>query len=276
MPFRRLARLAAALFALAALTVACSTVPYTDRTRVILVSRGEEMRLGVQAYQETLEHAPLCQDPGKVALVRRVGARIAAVADCPDFQWEFNLIEDPRTVNAFCLPGGKVAVYTGILPVCRSEVGLAVVLGHEIAHAIARHGAERISQQMVLNGAADILTGVIAGNKGESSQEAVHALLGVGFNVAFALPFSRKHESEADHIGLMIMAKAGYDPREAPVFWARMEALGGKTPPAFLSTHPPHEKRKEDLEDLLPDAMPLYEQAIGHKVDYNTQSIHAR
>lgn len=274
-------RLAAAILGFTALlaTAACSisTVPYTDRTRVIVgVSEEEELALGAQAYQEVLSKAALCQDPRKVDVVRRVGQRIAAVAECPSFQWEFSVIEDRKTVNAFCLPGGKVCFYTGILPVCHDETGVAVVMGHEVAHAIARHGAERISQQKVLDVGASVLTVAIAGKSSEESQQAVHALLGAGFGVAFALPFSRKHESEADHIGLMIMAKAGYDPREAPRFWGRMEQMAGKSPPQFLSTHPSHEKRKEDLEDLLPDAMPLYEKAIGHSTGYTTQSIHGR
>jgi predicted Zn-dependent protease len=270
-------RLAAALLAVAAAAVACSTVPYTDRTRVILLSRDKELALGAASYQQTLQTARISQDPAECDLVRRVGARIARVAPgCEDFAWEFSVIDDRRTVNAFCLPGGKVCFYTGILPVCATEVGVAVVMGHEVAHAVARHGAERISQQMVLDAGAAVLTAVIAGKSSEDDQAAVRGMLGAGFGVAFALPFSRKHESEADHIGLMLMAQAGYDPREAPRFWERMEKLGGKQPPAFLSTHPSHEKRKEDLEDLLSDAMPLYEKAIGHKVDYTKQTITAK
>lgn len=264
------------LAAAAALFAACSTVPYTERTRIILVSEADELKLGLQAYQETLSKAKLSSDAREVELVSRVGGRIASVAERPDYDWEFKLIDDPKTVNAFCLPGGKVAFYTGILPVCKTEAGVAVVMGHEVAHAIARHGAERISQQLVLNAGAAVLSAVIAG-KDEQNQKTVQALLGVGFGVAFALPFSRSHESEADHIGLMLMAKAGYDPREAPRFWDRMAEQTKGAPPEFLSTHPSHEKRKEDLEALLSDAMPLYEQAIGHPVDdFHRQTIQAR
>ena len=273
---RWLRRFPLAIASLAALLVACSTVPYTDRTRVILMSEEEELQLGAQAYDEVLKKGPISHDAAANDLVGRVGSRIAAVADCPNYQWQFTVIDSPKTVNAFCLPGGKVAVYTGILPVCGDETGLAVVMGHEIAHAIARHGAERVSQQMVLNAGAAVLAAVIAG-KSHDNQETVAALLGAGFGVAFALPFSRKHESEADHIGLMIMAKAGYDPREAPRFWERMEKIGGgKQPPEFLSTHPSHERRKEDLEDLVPDAMVFYQQAIGHDVGYTKKVLQAR
>ena len=257
---------------IASLVLACSTVEYTGRTRIILISEEQELELGRQAYQQVLAEGKLSRNARQIEVVQRVGQRIAAVADRPQFEWEFVVIDDRKTVNAFCLPGGKVAFYTGILPVCKHETGLAVVMGHEVAHAVARHGAERISQALVLELGADILAGVIAGKDPEHQKE-VASLLGVGFGIAFALPFSRKHESEADHIGLMLMAKAGYDPREAPRFWDRMEKLGGKEPPQFLSTHPSHEKRKEDLEALIPDAIPLYEAATGIKTGETRQVI---
>lgn len=269
---RRFANAVAAILTAAILVAACSTVPYTERTRVILISEDEELKLGAQAYQETLSKAKLSENPEKVGLIRRVGERIAAVAERPDFQWEFALVEDDKMVNAFCLPGGKVAFYTGILPVCRDEAGVAVVMGHEVAHAVARHGAERISQHLVLQIGAGVLAAVIAG-KDKENQETVAALLGVGFGVAFALPFSRKHESEADHIGLMLMAKAGYDPRAAPRFWERMRARSDGEPPEFLSTHPSHERRVEDLEALVPDALVLYQRTTGAEVEHRRQVL---
>ncbi len=261
----------AVALALAAAILACSTVPYTERTRVILLSEREELELGLQAWNEVVSEATFSSDPEKIALVERVGRRIASVAERPDYEWEFRLIESDQ-VNAFCLPGGKVAFYTGILPICRTELGVAVVMGHEVAHAIARHGAERISQQLVLNFGAGVL-GAVLGGKDPENQALVAALFGVGFGVAFALPFSRSHESEADHIGLMLMAKAGYDPREAPRFWRRMQDASEGEPPEFLSTHPSHERRVEDLEVLLPDAMALYEQATGEKTGYHKRTI---
>jgi predicted Zn-dependent protease len=266
-------------FAIAALAAiglgfACSTVPYTERTRVILISEEEELQLGLQAYEEALSKAKLCQDEKKVALVRKVGQRIAAVADRPDYQWEFHVIEDDKTVNAFCLPGGKVAFYTGILPICKDEAGIAVVMGHEVSHAIARHGAERISQSLVLNLGASAL-GAVLGGKDPKNQQLVAGLFGAGFAVAFALPFSRSHESEADHIGVILMAKAGYDPREAPKFWRRMiDQTEGEEPPEFLSTHPSHETRVDDLEmTFVPEAMEYYEKATGKKTDYHKRAI---
>ncbi|RME73589.1 MAG: M48 family peptidase, partial [Planctomycetota bacterium] len=184
-----------------------------------------------------------------------------------NYDWEFRVIDAPDTVNAFCLPGGKVAFYTGILPICQNEAGVAVVMGHEVAHALARHGAERISQSLVLNlGIAAISA---AASKDPETREEIAAALGVGTALTIALPFSRKQESEADYIGLMLMAKAGYDPREAPKFWKRMEAASnGEQPPEFLSTHPSHERRIEDLEDAMPEAMEYYHEATGKGGEY--------
>jgi predicted Zn-dependent protease len=263
--------LSAVLFTLIA---GCSTVPYTGRTRIILMSESRERAMGERAYEEILAKGPIANDE-RAALVRKVGEKIAAVAapDCPDYDWQFVLIDDPKTVNAFCLPGGKVAFYSGILPICQDETGIAVVMGHEVAHALARHGAERMSQQTVLNAGA-VAIGVAAG-KSTGEQVAIAAGTAAAFKVAFALPFSRKHESEADYIGLMLMAQAGYDPRQAPDFWARMQALGGAKGPDWLSTHPPDEKRKEDLEDAMGDAMEFYDASGKNKSPHNVQSISA-
>jgi predicted Zn-dependent protease len=170
------------------------------------------------------------------------------------FKWEFNLIQDDKTVNAWCMPGGKVAFYTAILPICKDETGVAIVMGHEVAHAIANHGKERMSQGMLANGLLGTL-GAAAGQNPTLTQQILLQSIGMGANVGL-LKFSRENESEADHIGLIFMAMAGYDPNEAPKFWERMSSLsGGQQPPEFLSTHPSHETRIKDLEGWIPEAM---------------------
>lgn len=184
-----------------------------------------------------------------VAPVEEVGRRIAGAADRPNFQWRFVVIEAPKTVNAFCLPGGKVAVYTGLLPIAKDSNGLAVVLGHEIAHAIARHGAERMSQQAVVNAVGEAI-----GVAGGQSAGLLLAAYGLGSELGVLLPYSRAQESEADHIGLILMAKAGYDPRNALDFWKRMEASGGRESAEFLSTHPSHGTRETQIAQWLPEA----------------------
>jgi predicted Zn-dependent protease len=175
------------------------------------------------------------------------------------FEWEFNLIQDDN-VNAWCMSGGKVAFYTGIMPICQDETGVAVVMGHEIAHAIARHGNERVSQSLALQGLAtgtDLL--LLINEKPDAARELVNVAYGVGGQLGM-LAYSRKHESEADEMGLTFMAMAGYNPSEAPVFWDRMGKLGGERPPLMLSTHPHPEKRQEDLRKLVPKAMVIYNQ----------------
>jgi predicted Zn-dependent protease len=226
----------------------------------VLVPEDQELALGAQSYEETLKTAKLSTDPAAVAMVRRAGARIAKISARPDLAWEYNLIEDPKTVNAFCLPGGKVAVYSGILPVTKNEAGLAVVLGHEIAHAIAKHGAERMSQQMLMVVGQASLE-VALREKPAQSRAIFMAAYGLGAQYGVALPFGRGQESEADHIGLIYMARAGYDPREAVAFWKRMEAAGGSQPPEFLSTHPSHDRRISDLEKWMPEAVAEYDKS---------------
>jgi predicted Zn-dependent protease len=244
-------------FLLAGLLAGCATVPYTNRPQFNIISHAQEYKLGLQAYQETLAKAKLSGDIQATAMVARVGARIAAAADRPDFDWQFNLIEAPDTVNAFCLPGGRVAVYTGILQVTGNEEGLAVVMSHEVAHALAHHGAERMSQGELVNlGGAALQAGM--SNKDPAVQKGVLSAFGLGTNVGVLLPFSRTHEAEADHIGLILMAKAGYDPRAALAFWQRMEAVGGKKPPEFLSTHPADATRVKKIQDELPEALTYY------------------
>ena len=238
----------------------CQTTPHTERKQLVLMSAEKENTMGLTAYQEVLEQEPLTKNQQAVDLVRKVGNRIAAVANRPDFAWEFNVIEDV-TQNAFCLPGGKVAVYTGMLPICESEAGLAVVMSHEIAHAIARHGGERMSHQMVQNTAKQALARVMQ-EKDDRTQQIVMTAYGAGAQYGAILPYSRKHELEADHIGVLLMARAGYDPSEAPEFWERFSAAkDGGAPIEFLSTHPSDARRAIALRELLPEAMELYNAA---------------
>jgi predicted Zn-dependent protease len=242
------------LVVLAFLSAGCATTPYTNRKQLILVPESQESALGLQAYQETLKQSKISQDSQINAQIKRVGDRIAQAANKPDYQWQFTVIDDPKTINAFCLPGGKVAVYTGILPLTQDDNGLAVVLSHEVAHALARHGAERMSEGLIVEGAetAAVAGGVI---KSEAALQGIQMAYGVGRS----LPFSRKQESEADHIGLILMAQAGFDPRSAVDFWTRMaSAMQGKAPPEFLSDHPSDKKRIDSIREELPEAMSYY------------------
>jgi len=256
----RLHRLLALGVAMAMGVGACETVPVTGRHQLMLISPAEEMGLGEEAYQKTLKSSKLSPDQAATDMVRRVGERIAKTADRPDYKWEFNLVEAPKTPNAFCLPGGKVVVYTGILPITRDETGLATVVGHEVAHALARHGAERMSTGL-LTDLAGKTAGIVFGGGHPETASAVEQAFGIGSNVGILLPFSRSQESEADHIGLILMSKAGYDPRQAVGFWQRMEqAAKGEHPPEFLSTHPSDERRVRQIEAWLPEALPYYQQ----------------
>jgi predicted Zn-dependent protease len=233
---------------------ACATTPYTKRTQLILLSEGEETQLGAAAYQEVLKEGKIVRDAKINAVVRKVGERIAQAAEKPEYQWEFTVIDDPRQVNAFALPGGKVAVYTGLFPVAQDEAGLAVVMGHEVAHALARHGAERMSQGLAAQIAATGLA-VAVGGSDPVTRNAVMGAFGLGAQYGVLLPFSRTQESEADHIGLILMAKAGYDPAAAIGLWQRMESnAGGQGPPEFLSTHPAYGTRQSKIESWIPEA----------------------
>jgi predicted Zn-dependent protease len=236
----------------------CQQVPMTNRKQVLLSSEESENAMGLTAYQEVLKSEPLTKNEKAAEIVRRIGQRIAAVANRPDFEWEFNVIES-ETQNAFCLPGGKVAVYTGILPVCENEAGLAVVMSHEVAHAIARHGGERMTYETAKNAGKSALSYFMQ-KQDEQKQKIVLAAYGGGAQYGVILPFSRKHEMEADQIGIMLMAKAGYDPSEAPVFWERFgSAKTGTAPMEWMSTHPSDAHRSATLRELLPQAMSLYE-----------------
>lgn len=240
--------------------LACKTVPFTGRRNLVLISADQEKRLGLDAYREALGKEKASGDAEKVALVRRVGQRLAAAAERPDFDWEFNLLENDKLVNAWCLPGGKVAVYTGLLPVAKDEAGLAVVMGHEIAHALARHGAERMSQGLIAQ-TGGVLLDVALAQKPEQTRALYQQAYGAGVQVGALLPFSRAQESEADHIGLILMAKAGYDPRAAADFWGRMAAAGGGQDDGlgkYLSTHPSHGDRIKRIQELTPEALKHY------------------
>ena len=242
------------------LTAACRTVPYTNRSQFVLIPADQELSLGENTYREALKDAKISTDAEANAQLQRVGRRIADAANKPDFKWEFTLIDEPKTVNAWCLPGGKVAVYTGILPVTKDDDGLAVVLGHEIAHALARHGSERMSQGLLAQ-AGGVALAVAMSEKPAATQALAMQAYGAGATVGVLLPFSRKQESEADHIGLIIMAKAGYEPGSAVAFWQRMSQAtggGGEGLEKYLRTHPPDSQRIADIERLLPEARKHY------------------
>src|SRR4051812_24838223 len=229
---------------------ACATVPLTGRKQLSLVSNAEIIPMANQEYDSVIRKGPLSKDAQQTDMIKRVGVRIQHAveqymaqqnlsAELNGFAWEFNLIDDPKTVNAWCMPGGKVAFYTGIMPICKNEAGVAVVMGHEVAHAIANHGRERMSQGLIANMGINTLGAALGQNPTMTKQIALQAV-GVGTQIGM-LKFSRQHESEADHIGLIFMAMAGYDPNEAVSFWQRMETMsGGGAPPEWLSTHPAH------------------------------------
>ena len=236
---------------------ACETVPVTGRSQLMLIPEGTEAEMGLNSYKQVLEKSKVSTDPRLNEQVTRVGRRIAEATGHRDYQWEFHVIEDTQ-VNAFCLPGGKVAVYTGILPVTRDDSGLAAVLGHEVSHAIARHGGERLSQQLVVQGGLTVVQTALA-ERNPLVTQSVTALLGAGASVGLLLPWSRAQESEADHLGLIYMAEAGYPPQAARDLWVRMSALsGGAKQNAFLSTHPTDATRIAQIEGWLPEAQAHY------------------
>jgi len=232
--------------------VGCATAPITGRRQLLLLSENEETALGLQSYQEVLTKEKLSSDPVANALVQQVGARIAA-ATGKNYQWEFKVVEKPDTVNAFCLPGGKVVVYSGLLPVAQDADGLATVIGHEVSHAIARHGGERVSQGLLTNMGIEAVTARM-GMKDPQTVQTVSGLLGAGLAVGVTLPFSRDQESEADHMGLVYMAKAGFHPDAALAFWKRMQQASQGAPPEILSDHPSDANRIQKIEGWLPEA----------------------
>lgn len=240
----------------AGLMVSCATVPETGRRQLLLTSNQEESRLGLTEFQKLKKDTSVSRDPALNAMARKVGQRIAAVAPLPNAQWEFVVFDDAKTVNAFCLPGGKVGIYTGILPITLDEAGLATVIGHEVAHAVARHGGERISEALLIEFGGMLLGEAMKKNSDGARGMALGAY-GITSALGVALPHSRQQELEADHLGLIYMARAGYDPAHAVEFWRRFAAYnngkGGATP-QFLSTHPVDATRISQLEKELPTA----------------------
>ena len=256
---RPLALGSALAFAIAATACGVQRVEGTGRTQLVLFSDQQMNQLGATAYQEVLASEKKSSDAEAQAMVERVGRRLAAVAPDRKFTYEFTLIESDQ-VNAFCLPGGKVAIYTGILSYCKNEAGLAAVMGHEIAHAIAEHGGERMSQGVLVQGAQmGLAVALEAKGVSPSTQNLFMTGAGLGAQVGVLLPFSRKHESEADYLGLIYMAKAGYDPKESVSFWERFATLDGGGGPDFMRTHPASAERAKDLQGNMGQAMAHYE-----------------
>jgi len=251
------------------LVTGCVTNPETGKKAFLLISEGEEMALGAQAYQQVLGKNKLSSRKDWDSVLQRVGKRISEAANRPQFQWQFSLIESPEK-NAFCLPGGKVAVYTGILPILKNEAGMAAVIGHEVAHATLRHGGQRLSAQLGTQLGVLVLGQVLSG-KETLQKQAVLAALGLGVQVGVLLPFSRANETEADEIGLRYMARAGYDPHEAPLLWERFGATEKGGPPVFLSTHPASASRQAFLKEQIPQVWTLYEksQKYGKGVEFS-------
>ncbi|MBI4000677.1 MAG: M48 family metalloprotease [Nitrospira defluvii] len=243
----------------------CQRAPGTARDQFIFLSEEKEMAMGLSAFREVLRQAPLSENPEVNEMVHRVGDRIAKAANKPEYQWEFAVIQDDRTINAFALPGGKVAVFTGILKVTKNEDGLATVMGHEVAHALQRHGAERMSRGILEQiGQLAALGAGAATGRPDAAMAAMTA-----YGVGVSLPFDRRQESEADQIGLRLMAQAGYDPREAVAFWERMSGCpraminklcfrSQQAIPEFLSTHPSDVTRINQIEAWIPDALKYY------------------
>ena len=253
-PAGRLAGVALA----AALLAACQQAPVTGRQQLILLPESQDAPMGLEAYQQILNESTIANNPKLDQRVQEVGRRIAAVSPHPDWEWQFTLFENDEP-NAFALPGGKVGVNTGLFKVAQNDAQLAAVIGHEVAHAVARHGAERMSQGMMTQlGAAAI--GIGTGNAAYAQMAAQAATLGI------ILPYSRTQEAEADHIGVFYMAEAGYDPRAAIALWRNFESFGGARPPEFLSTHPAPGSRIEELEALMPEALEVY-RARGGRTD---------
>ena len=246
------------------LTTGCASNPYTDRSQFLLISEDNEAQMGEQSYAQVLgdPKVQISKNPDEVAPVQRVAERIIAAAKkskyaqrAQSFNWEVNVIKDDRTKNAWALPGGKIAFYTGIFPEAKNENGLAAIMGHEVVHALARHGAERMSTNSAAQLGLSVVT--IALGMGPVGSQLAGQAVGIGL----LLPFSRSHESEADYIGLLLAAEAGYDPRESVQLWQRMAQSSQGAPPEFLSTHPANETRIKDLQEWMPEAMAIYERA---------------
>ncbi len=255
------------LLLLACILASCSSVMLTGRKQLLLIPESDVVAMSLQSYKQFVDSVPPSIDKVNTALVKKVGAKMSAVvetymkangyaADVANLAWEFNLVKD-KQVNAFCMPGGKVAVFDGILPITKDETGLAVVMGHEIAHAIAKHSAERLSQQLLVQYGGS-LASLLVSKKSEIARAGVNSLYGLGAQYGVMLPYSRKHEYEADQMGLIFLAIAGYDPSKAVEFWERMAANSTNNAAEFMSTHPSDANRIAKLKELLPGAMKYY------------------
>ncbi len=263
------------------LITSCSRVPISGRSQLLLVPNSEVLALSSQQYRQFLDTSRVINSSAAANQVDRVGVRIKQAVQqymganglnsrLEGFNWEYNLVQSPQ-VNAWCMPGGKIVVYSGILPITQNEAGLATVIGHEVAHAIAEHGRERMSEGLLASGlisAGQAYTGSRAQSERSTSgallMQAVGATLPIAYQVGRALPHGRAQESEADHLGLIFMAIAGYNPQESTDFWQRMaKASGGKSQPEFLSSHPSDQRRINDLKKLMPEAMTYYNKSKG-------------
>lgn len=228
------------------------TVPMTGRKQLVDISREQEMALGFQSFRQVLQQERVASGPNADA-IREIGRKLVSVSEDKNYQWEFVLL-DSDDVNAFALPGGKVAYYTGLLRVTNTPSQVAAVMGHEIGHVIARHGAERMSHQKLVQ-IGTMAAGMAIGDMDSTTQRTVMGAIGLGSQFGILLPFSRDHENEADHIGLMLAARACFDPREAPLLWQKMSQQGGQKPAEFMSTHPSDSTRIRKLNELMPAAL---------------------
>lgn len=253
---------------------ACTKAPITGRNQLILVSQSQELQMGDVAYSEVVKQSKISKNPEYNAAVKRVANRIAGVANRPDFEWEYTVIDEDETINAFALPGGKIGVYTGILKVAQTDAGLATVMSHEVGHATARHGGERITAGLLSQiGAVGLAAALGSSGMDPNVTYGIMQAYGVGVTVGGILPFSRTQESEADRIGLIYMARAGYDPRESVLFWQRMAAAtkNSQRPPEFLSTHPDNGTRIANLQRHMPEALVVYQKsqkAPNYKINF--------
>ena len=267
MLFRRISGVVATV-CLVALLVSCTTVPVTGRRTLNLIPDSQLVSMSLESYQQVIGDSTLSKDRNELNMVARVGDRIARATEsylrahglpADQYTWEFNVIKDDEQVNAWAMPGGKIAVYTGILPVAMDDAGLAAILGHEVGHVVANHGNERMSQGLIVEFGGMGLSAALSQRPGATS-DLFLASYGAAAEYGVLMPYSRLQESESDHIGLILMAIAGYHPEAAIGLWERMDEEGGERPPEFMSTHPSPQSRIEDIRSHLPEAMAIYEQ----------------
>ena len=246
---------------MALIAAACATVPLTGRRQMAFLPSSQMAAMGAGNYKQVMAKARLSRDQEKTAMIKRVGGKISVAAekfmrhkgrasDIKHYKWEYNLIDDDKTINAWAMPGGKIAFYTGILKLAQTEDEVAVIMGHEVAHVLAKHGNERMSQMLLVQFGGLALNKLLE-KKPQETQRAFLAAFGMGAQVGVLLPFSRKHEYEADEIGLNLMFSAGYDPNAAVKFWTKMTKLGGHVP-EFLSTHPASQNRVAKMQTVIP------------------------